>query len=249
MASWLDPLLHAGRYFLTGARDLVYPGCCALCAEPVPADQLHFCASCRQSLFTDPYPTCPRCGGTIGPFAVIDGRCRSCRDESYRFEHVVRLGPYEGLRREVVLLLKRQVSEGLAELVGERWADHRAADLKEPPVDAVVPVPLHWLRRWQRGYNQSAALGRGLASRLGVPCRLDWLRRIRNTPMQPSQTLASRKANVRGAFLASGGAAMKGRSLLLVDDVMTTGATADDAARALLEGGAGVVRVAVLARA
>jgi ComF family protein len=249
MSSWLDPLLHAGRYFLTGARDLVYPGCCSLCAEPLPADQSHFCALCKQSVFTDPHPACPRCGGTIGPYAIIEGRCRACRDESFRFGHVVRLGIYDGLLREVILLLKRQSGEGLAELLGECWAENRDAELRALQVDAVVPVPLHWLRRFRRGYNQSAALGRGLSARLGVSCRPNWLRRIRNTPPQTRQTPAGRKANVRGAFLASGGAAMKGRSLLLVDDVMTTGATADDAARAFLEVGARVVHVAVLARA
>jgi ComF family protein len=248
-ASWLDLLIHAGRHFLTGAGDLIYPGCCLLCGDSLPPSQTHFCSICRQGLFADPHSSCPRCAGTIGPFAAIEGRCQACREESFRFERAFRLGPYDGLLREVILLLKRQTGEGLAELLGECWAEHMAEELKVLHLDAIVPVPLHWLRRWRRGYNQSAALSYGIATRLGLPCRPAWLRRIRNTPQQTRQTIAGRKANVQGAFRASGGAAIKGQSLLLVDDVMTTGATAGEAARALLEGGASRVVVAVLARA
>jgi predicted amidophosphoribosyltransferase len=108
---------------------------------------------------------------------------------------------------------------------------------------------LHWLRRWRRGYNQSAALARGIATRLGLPCHPSWLRRIRNTPQQTHQTPAGRKANVRGAFRTRPGAPVRGRTILLVDDVMTTGVTASEAARALRAGGASRVVVAVLARA
>jgi predicted amidophosphoribosyltransferase len=94
-----------------------------------------------------------------------------------------------------------------------------------------------------------SALARGLSGRLRVPCQPSWLRRIRNTPPQTRQTTAGRKENVRGAFRARPGAPLRGRSLLLVDDVMTTGATAGEAARALVEAGAARVVVAVLARA
>jgi ComF family protein len=248
-ASWLDRLTGLGRDFLIGARQLVYPGCCLLCGMPLPMEQLHFCAICRQELFADSDPTCPRCAGTIGPFAVIDGRCRACRDESFAFEQVIRLGRYDGVLREVILRLKNQRGEGLAELVGERWAEEQSARFSSLHIDAIVPVPLHWRRRWQRGYNQSAALCQGLASCLGVSYHTSWLRRERNTPRQTSQSPADRKVNVRGAFRARPGAPLSGRVVLLVDDVMTTGATANEASRALRAGGARRVVVAVLARA
>ncbi len=229
--SWLERLKRAGRTFLAGSQHLLYPGCCLLCGRMLPAEPPHFCAECRQNLFTDPHPCCPRCAGTIGPFAVVDGRCGSCRQEAFRFEQVLRLGPYDGLLREVIPRLKHQRGEGLAELLGESWAEHAATRFEELHVEAIVPVPLHWLRRWRRGYNQSAALGHGLSTRLGIPCHTSWLRRIRNTPQQTRQTPAGRKANVRGAFQARPGSPLKGRSVLLVDDVMTTGATAGEAAR------------------
>jgi ComF family protein len=248
--AWLDRLTILGRQFLIGARHLIYPGCCLLCGEPLPEKPTHFCALCHQKLFTDSDSTCPRCAGTIGPFAVIDGRCHACRRETFAFEQVLRLGRYDGLLREVILRLKNQRGEGLAGLLGECWADEAAAQFRALHFDVLVPVPLHWRRRWQRGYNQSAALGRGLATGLGVRYQPSWLRRVRHTPHQTSRpTPAERKANVRGAFRARSGAPLRGRSVLLVDDVMTTGATASEAARALRAGGASRVVVAVLARA
>jgi ComF family protein len=242
----LSQLSHS---FLAGAQQLVYPGCCLLCGQSLPPSDAHFCSLCRQDILQDAYPTCPRCAGTIGPYAVVEGRCASCRAEPFAFERVVRLGRYEGLRREVILRLKKQGGEDLADLLGECWAEKAATQFRALRVDALVPVPLHWLRRWQRGYNQSAALCRGLASRLRLPYYTNWLRRVRHTPRQSSQTREERRVNVRGAFRCRVGATLQGRSILLVDDVMTTGATASEAARALRAGGAARVVVAVLARA
>jgi ComF family protein len=248
--SLLDRLTTLGRDFLIGAQHLIYPGCCLLCGQPLAAAQTHFCSLCHQELFADSESTCPRCAGTIGPFTVIDGRCGACRRESFAFEQVLRLGRYDGLLREVILRLKRQRGEGLAELLGEYWAKEAAARFASLRFDVLVPVPLHWLRRWQRGYNQSAALCRGLATKLGVSYHPSWLRRVRHTPRQTSRpTPAERKANVRDAFRVRPGAPLAGRTILLVDDVMTTGATASEAARALRAGGASRVVVAVLARA
>jgi ComF family protein len=244
-----DRLKHLGCEFLVGVRHLLYPGCCLLCGQPLPASEAHFCFDCRRDVFTDAHSTCPRCAGTIGPFAVVNGRCVGCRSEAFAFEQTLRLGPYDGLLREVILRLKNQRSESLAELLGESWAEQAAARFAALGLDAIVPVPLHWLRRWSRGYNQSAALCRGLARVLRLPCYPSWLRRIRHTPRQYTQTPSGRKLNVRGAFHARSRAVVPGCSVLLVDDVMTTGATVGEASKALLAAGAKRVVVAVLARA
>jgi ComF family protein len=107
--------------------------------------------------------------------------------------------------------------------------------------------PPLWRRRWWRGYNQSEALARPLAARLGLACHPSALRRIRNTPQQTTQTATARLDNVRNAFRARAG--LTGRTVLLVDDVMTTGSTVAEATRALRRAGARRVVVAVLARA
>jgi ComF family protein len=145
--------------------------------------------------------------------------------------------------------MKHAAGEGLAESLGLLWAEHAGQRLRSAGATVVIPVPLHWRRRWSRGYNQSEALARMLATRLALPCRPRWLRRIRNTPQQTQQTPSARSENVRGAFAARPGSPLAGQTVLLVDDVMTTGSTAGEAARALRAAGAGRVVVAVLARA
>jgi ComF family protein len=230
-----------------GLAHLLVPGCCHACGEPLPPDVDQFCPPCRAALFTDPFATCPRCAATVGPHAVTDGRCRLCRDESFGFERVLRLGLYDGALRELVLRVKHAENENLAELVAELWAEQAADAFRALSVQAVVPVPLHWRRRWTRGYNQAAAIAYGLAHRLALPREPGWLRRLRHTPTQTAQSLSGRRENVRGAFQAA--RSVGGKAILLVDDVMTTGATADEASRALRRAGAARVCVAVLARA
>src|SRR5262249_39585107 len=152
--------------------------------------------------------------------------------------------------RDVILQLKHESGEGLADLLGQLWAEHAEARLRDLHADCVIPVPLHWRRYWGRGYNQSAALAQALAARLHMPCRPRWLRRIRNTPKQTdSQSPTERRANVRGAFQGRSCAELRGKAVLLVDDVLTTGSTASEAAHALRLAGAKRVVVAVLARA
>ena len=244
--SWLDYCTQTGRQLGRGLLHLIYPACCHFCGCSLTADG-PFCDACRSALFTDVSAACPRCAATVGPFAVIGGRCAQCRDEAFSFDAALRLGPYDGLLREAVLRLKNHAGEGMAELFGELWADYAGSAFRGLGVDALVPVPLHWRRRWRRGYNQSEAVAHGLSKRLRLPCRPAWLRRTRATPMQTSQTLAGRRENVRGAFAAP--LSLQGRNVLLIDDVMTTGATASEAARALCKAGAARVVVAVLARA
>jgi ComF family protein len=233
-----------------GLVRLLYPGLCSVCYAPLPPEQDRFCASCRTDLTTDPFSTCPRCAATIGPFAhvTLEDGCPRCWNLSFHSERVLRLGPYDGLLREVILRLKHLSGDGLAELLGELWAEHAEAALREARAEVVVPIPLHWRRRWQRGYNQSSALARGIAARLRLPCRPSWLRRIRHTPMQTAQTPSARRDNVRGAFRATSKVS-RSASVLLIDDVITTGSTVNEAAAALRAAGAGRVVVAVLARA
>jgi ComF family protein len=232
------------RTLAQGFLQLIYPAACWACGQGLPTEQAAFCPACRLALTGDCSPTCPRCASTVGLFANVDQGCLKCRGESFAFEGALRLGPYEGLLREVVLRLKQASGEGLAEAVGALWAEHAELRLKEVGPDVIVPVPLHWLRRCRRGYNQSEVLARALASRLGLPCRPGWLRRVRPTAKQTEQPAAARRENVRDAFQAS--RAVRNQSILLVDDVLTTGSTAHEAARALRQAGAKRVVVAVL---
>src|SRR5919109_303202 len=141
----LDRLSAAGRELGRGLLQLLYPGYCLLCGQALAPERARLCDACEPALLTDPLPSCPRCAGTVGPYAVRDGRCAACRDESLSFDAALRLGVYD-------------------ELLGERWAEKDGARLRTLGPEVVVPVPLHWWRRLRRGYNQSAAVAWGLAS-------------------------------------------------------------------------------------
>jgi ComF family protein len=150
---------------------------------------------------------------------------------------------------DLVLRLKHHLAEGLGEWIGQCWAGQAREQFRALEVDAIVPVPLHWWRRWKRGYNQSQALAFGLGQGLGVPCLPAALRRVRYTAYQTHQEPTQRKVNVRDAFAPRDRARLRGKHILLVDDVLTTGATAHEASRALKAGGAARVSVAALTRA
>lgn len=257
--SWVQSLLSAGRALLHGVTHLLHPNLCHLCEAALPPDAGRLCPKCRLALIHDPRPSCPRCGADVGPYAHLEGGCARCRDSRLAFTTVLRLGPYDPALgeadphrttlREAVLRLKGRAGEGLAEVVGELWAAERKGQLAAAGADVVVPVPMHWLKRWRRSYNQSEALARALADGLRLPCRPGWLRKVRATPPQHHlPSTAARRENVRGAFAART-TRLSGKTVLLVDDVMTTGSTADEAARTLRRAGADRVVVAVLARA
>ena len=236
-------LLHTT---VAGVAALAFPPSCLVCDADLRQTGGHFCPTCMAELVRDDALTCPRCSSPIGPHVDAADGCLRCRHERFRFDSAVRLGPYAGVLRDAILRMKHAGAEALAGRVGELWAATRRERLSAGDPQVIIPVPLHWRRRWSRGYNQSDELALGVARALGLPCRRGVLKRTAHTPKQ-SQTgsAAERKANLAGRFRAR--ARLPGARVLLIDDVLTTGATADAAAVAILDAGAAQVRVAVLA--
>ncbi len=200
-------------------------------SEPEPLAADYFCVSCRTP-FVNPAP--------LG----LDGRCELCRRGLRGFDAAYSFGGYEGVLRELIHLFKYARIRPLAGPLGEILA---RAIPRDQTFDAIVPVPLHWRRRWQRGFNQSALLAGAIARRYGIPVRTA-LRRTRATPTQAGLTNARRRSNVAGAFRVGRKAQVAGCRILLVDDVMTTGATASACAAALKRAGAHYVALLTLAR-
>jgi ComF family protein len=248
-----DPVAHPKPWntLTAGLIDLIYPPVCLICGSPLPEpDQDEsFCSECRSALSADPLEHCPKCAATIGPHTDTSRGCLRCRDEHFRFDGACCLGRYEGLLRQTILTLKYPGREAVAENLGGFWGRQRQTQLRELACDLVVPVPLHWLRRWSRGYNQAEAIAQGLARQLKLPCRSWLLWRTKATLFQYQQSRTQRREQMRGAFAARLPRRLQGSRVLLVDDVMTTGSTASEAARALKAAGAREVFVAVLARA
>ena len=173
------------------------------------------------------------------------GRCAMCRLGLSGFDAVYSYGSYEGALRKLIHLFKYEGIRTLARPFGDFLA--RALP-REQRFELIVPMPLHWRRRWQRGFNQAELLGREISRRWGVPARTV-ARRKRATAPQAGLTNAKRRANVSGAFSVKPGTRLDGMRVLLVDDVLTTGASAGACARALKRAGAGHVALLTLARA
>jgi ComF family protein len=172
------------------------------------------------------------------------GQCALCRLGLSGFDSVYSYGSYEGALRKLIHLLKYQGCRPLARTFGGFLA--RALP-REQTFDVIVPMPLHWRRRWERGFNQAALLAREVSNTWHVPAR-NVARRTRPTAPQAGLTNAKRRANVSGAFSVKRGARLDGMRVLLVDDVLTTGASASACARALKRAGARHVTLLALAR-
>ncbi len=230
-----------------GLLQLVYPAVCQICLEPLGSSHLRFCSNCRTHLETDRFSFCGRCGSSVGPHEDLTNGCIRCRSVSFCFSRVIRLGVYEGLLRDVVLGMKSQAGESLAWAMGEVFAERMEGIVGHGAADGVLAIPLHWWRRASRGYNQSEALGRSVASHLRIPYLQAGLVRVRRTKPQVGLTAAERRHNVCGAFAVRRPHAVQGKRLLLLDDVMTTSSTASEVAGVLRKAGAKEVVAGVLA--
>jgi len=162
------------------------------------------------------------------------------------FDRAYSYGFYEGALRKLIHLFKysgmKPLGKRLAGLLSRALPDEGAEGF-----DVVVPMPLHWRRRWKRGFNQSKILARLVANERGVPM-LDAVKRVRATATQAGLTNSNRRKNVAGAFRVARKTQVAGKRILLVDDVMTTGATATACALALKRAGASSVTLLTLAR-
>ena len=190
---------------------------------------------------------CSVCGTPFLNAAPLDaeGRCGLCRRGLTGFDAAWSYGEYDGVLRKLVHLLKFNGVRPLAAPLGRMMA--RALPRSER-FDAVVPMPLHWRRQWSRGFNQSELLARRVAAHAGIPV-VKALKRTRATPPQAGLTSAQRRDNVAGTFRVTSVEKVRGRYLLLIDDVMTTGATLSACSAALKRAGAARVSVLTLARA
>jgi ComF family protein len=238
-----------------------YPPRCAACDIRLGSDaRSRLCAQCHSRIDRMPEPLCEVCGI---PLAVIHPdahdaeaiewgtNCRTAPPDFTRARAVVRYRHDAGDdEREVVPSIIRRHKYGLDQSLAYALAECLGDQLPlDAEYDVVIPVPLHRGRLRWRGFNQAAMLAVAVAGRLGRPLDLSTLTRVRPTPPQTMQNRAERSKNLRRAFAVRRPARVANRRILLIDDVMTTGATADECARTLIAAGARRVDVLTLARA
>jgi ComF family protein len=230
---------------------LVFPWSCPMCGAEGSGSP--FCQSCAQGLLEQSAwaaaSACPRCALSVGPFGDLHGGCAACRDHVLGFDAALALGSYDGDLRDLCLQLKHEQNAWIAPWLSDLFVEARHEAINHLSPDAwIVPVPLHWWRRWRRGYNQAEALARGLSRRLDLPIRQP-LRRVVATDRLADKGPTERAQVMQGVFRVRPSRQLAGRTVLLVDDVLTTGATCGAAARALKKAGAARVVVVVIARA
>jgi ComF family protein len=238
-------LSSATALFVDPVLAVVFPSTCPACGRLLAhPGRGPLCEPCWASLPRHHAAACG-CGLPLGPGLSVCGRCRRGRQP---FAAGASLGPYEGTLRVVLHELK---------YAGRRRAAGRLAEalLEEPAVralvatsDVLVPVPLHPRRLRERGFNQAALLAVEIARRTGRSVCVDALARRLDTVPQAGLTAAARRRNVEGAFAVRRKAIVAGRTVTLVDDVLTTGATALACARRLADAGASEVRLVTVAR-
>jgi ComF family protein len=245
--------MATGRLRRVGLKvlDLVFPRACHSCKSPLRGEENpSFCPDCWGTIKRIDGPACPSCGIPFASRAALSHspahRCGDCRMRPPRFDRAVAAGLYEGVLAEAIQLFKYRGRAGLARPLGELLAEAAGSF---PAADGLVPVPLHPGRLRERGYNQALLLCDVLARRLGVEVIPDGLERRRETPPQTGLSPEARRRNVRRAFEMKPRRRMKGRRIILVDDVLTTGATVNECARVLKRAGARAVYVLTVARA
>lgn len=235
----------AARAALRQIVDFALPPRCPACGEIV-AEPHRFCLACWSELVFLGDPCCARCGLPFAYGAGEEAECGRCLADPPRFDRLRAAVAYGEVARKVALKLKYSGRPAVAGTLARFMARHLEAGEQA----LLVPVPLHRWRIWSRGYNQAALIASALSAQCGIAAALDALRRVRATPVLRGLGRRERAEAVRGAFRATaeGKALLRGRRAILIDDVFTSGATANACAKALKRAGAARVEVLCWAR-
>lgn len=247
---------HVFHQRLNQIVSLVYPAACVGCEQslsrtPKLVDeefQSNWCDDCWVLLPEAWQRGCPKCGAFIKRPETFGDRCALCHDMPLKFDSSVSLGNYQGMLKRLVLDLKRDMNEllsfQLGRLLGMRLMQQEFFD----QADILIPVPIHWRRRFQRGFHAAAVIAEGVSSTADIAVGNGLVSCERLTEKQGTLSGPKRFANVKDAFKLRPMASVEGANVVIVDDVMTSGATLGELAKMLKKAGAESVHCAVVAR-
>ncbi len=231
---------------------LLFPSPCRVCDGPLLSHRSLICGSCWESVRLIDPPFCHCCGI---PFPSAESQsftreflCGACRTEESYFYQARSVGFYAGVLREAIHMFKYGKRQELARHFGTLMRDHFPQEWNRSDIDLLLPIPLHPRRLRERGFNQSLLLARFLAGPLQLKLDARQLSRTRPTLPQSDLPLRKRFENLHGAFVVRSPQRIERKSILLVDDIYTSGATTQEASRTLLRAGASKVYVYTLAR-
>jgi ComF family protein len=250
LENWLDPLIR-------GVGGLVFEPICQGCGELLDVDrsgdqqasEAIWCRKCLLDLFSNLASVCTRCSADLPSCRPAEGKCLLCRKFDFRFDRAVSVGNYHRTMRELIVRMKGRHDESLAWQLGKLLAIRVQEIWKDDHFDVIVPVPTWWVRRLQRGFVGPEIIADAVGTECGVRISTGQLRCCRKTAKQGTLNTPARFRNVAGMFEVSTLGCFAGQRVLLVDDVMTSGATVSQAAGILRRmGRADSVDVAVIAR-
>lgn len=234
------------------ALHLLFPEGCRNCGRSLSADERFVCQDCWKDIELIEPSVCPRCGQPFGSEHALSFSpqqlCALCRLGPLPFDTARAVGHYRGVLREIIHLFKYRGKIGLGPRLGSLMADQLFQKFADPSFDCIVSVPLHEKKLKLREFDQSRILAEGLSRGTGVPMEVGNLVRTRWTESQVGLSRKDREKNVRGAFGLKDPSRIKGRRVLLLDDVYTTGATIAECATVLKEEGTAGIDVFTLAR-
>jgi len=237
------------RSFLAGLADLVFPPRCLSCGGDLEEGaSIAICEGCRAGIGYIRSPLCIVCGEPFASDVEKDHVCGSCLTSPPPFAAARSLGRFDGALMAMIHRLKYREQSRLASPLGYLMASGDYPGFRIGEASLVMPVPLHLQRLRQRGFNQSLLMAGTVGKRYGIPVDARSLRRPVASEPQVTLGRKERERNVRGVFAVADGKRIRGKSILLVDDVYTTGSTLKECARVLLRAGAREVSVLTLAR-
>jgi ComF family protein len=247
------PLLNYSKPFLASLLDIVYPPYCLRCYKSLINKENKFvCPECllsAEKMRIDPENICLKCGMALGPHSGQRDICPSCDTMHFPFKRNIAFGRYEESLRDLILIYKyggeKALTKILAGFLIERLKKESGIISK---INLLMPVPLTRRKKKIRGFNQSELIARILAEEFNLPLSINNLVRIKELPPQAALSRAERINNLKDAFDVLNNDELKNKTILVVDDVLTTGATAGEISRTLKKAGAASVYISVLAR-